>query len=201
MASLTEHVMINKLGDDLDSAINFVGGDTSCVTNIMQYPTVIREQLSANNIDLTSGIILEGDSCIIKSDDNGWDVYNTEYASGKKTGLNPNTLYIRICTAVRDIEPIYIDLTPVMSEIGEADIDIDAIIREVLNTSEIRDINDNINTLNDRVEVLEQAGEEDLDYIVEQVVNSTEIKSTYIARAELDDISLETEDIDDILTI
>ena len=50
MASLTEHVMINKLGDDLDEAITFVGGDTSNVSHIMQYPQIIREQLSANNI-------------------------------------------------------------------------------------------------------------------------------------------------------
>ena len=46
MASLTEHVMINKLGDDLDEAITFVGGDTSSVTNIMQYPQIIKDQLN-----------------------------------------------------------------------------------------------------------------------------------------------------------
>lgn len=45
MASLLEHVMINKLGDDLNAAILAVGGDTSSVDHIMDYPEIIRNQL------------------------------------------------------------------------------------------------------------------------------------------------------------
>ena len=79
MAGLVEHVMINKLNDDLDSAITFAGGDTSGVTNIMQYPQIIREQLGSGNIPTSKSIILEGDSCIITSSPEGWDEYNTDY--------------------------------------------------------------------------------------------------------------------------
>lgn len=49
MASLLEHVMINKLGDDLDAAITAVGGDTSNVDHIMDYPEIIRNQLINKN--------------------------------------------------------------------------------------------------------------------------------------------------------
>lgn len=132
--------MINKLGDDLDSAITFVGGDTSQVSNIMQYPDIIREQLSAQGVTPGKEIILEGDSCIIIADSEGRDEYNTEYAIGVKTGLNPGACYIRICTAVKDIEPVYIDLTPVMSNIESCDVDIDSIVKEVLSQIDLSDI-------------------------------------------------------------
>ena len=49
MASLLEHVMINKLGDDLNAAILAVGGDTSSVDHIMDYPEIIRNQLVNRN--------------------------------------------------------------------------------------------------------------------------------------------------------
>jgi hypothetical protein len=146
MASLTEHVMINKLGDDLDEAITFAGGDTSAVSHINQYPQVIREQLRAGGI-LENEILLEGDSCIIRSDENGWDVYNTKYASGKKTGLNPGTLYIRICTAVSGVEPVYIDATPILQDIDER-------LIVVQNT---------VNEVSERVVKLEEDNEEDQD--------------------------------------
>ena len=142
MADLIEHVMINKLGDDLDDAITTVGGDTSGVSHIMQYPSIIREQLSAQGITNIDKFLLEGDSCIIKADENGYDEYNTDYSQGTKTGLNPNTLYIRICTAIKDIEPVYIDLTPVTQLIGEGgeggNIDIDEIINNVINSTQMQ---------------------------------------------------------------
>ena len=137
MADLLEHVMINKLGDDLDEAITYVGGDTTSVRHISQYPDIIREQLSANGITLDKSIILEGDSCVIIADETGRDEYNTEYAVGVKTGLNPGAYYIRICTAVKDIEPVYIDLTPVTELIGggiPGDLDIDKIVNMVINS-------------------------------------------------------------------
>jgi hypothetical protein len=54
MGSLVEHALINKLDNDLNNAIKFVGGDTSNVTHISQYPDVIKGQLSStgNIIDL-----------------------------------------------------------------------------------------------------------------------------------------------------
>lgn len=140
MAGLVEHVMINKLNDDLDSAITFAGGDTSGVTNIMQYPQIIREQLGSGNIPTSKSIILEGDSCIITSSPEGWDEYNTDYASGRKTGLDPNTMYVRICTAVKDIEPVYISLTPVTDKIGTGGVDIDDIVNKVVDELDLSDI-------------------------------------------------------------
>lgn len=163
MADLLEHVMINKLGDDLDEAITYVGGDTSLVSHISQYPDIIREQLSANGITLDKTIILEGDSCVIIADETGRDEYNTEYAVGVKTGLNPGAYYIRICTAVKDIEPIYIDLTP---------------------------ITDLINL-----------GGADLDSIVQQVINSPIMKSTYMTKNDLDDLIINEKQLEQILTI
>ena len=140
MASLTEHVMINKLGDDLDNAITFVGGDTSSISNIMEYPQIIREQLSAGgSVNLTE-LILEGDSAIIIADETGRDEYNTKYATGIKTGLNPGAYYIRICTAIKNIEPVYIDLTPVTDLIqgGGESMDINTIINKVIESPEIK---------------------------------------------------------------
>ena len=162
MADLIEHVMINKLGDDLDDAITTVGGDTSGVSHIMQYPSIIREQLSAQGITNIDKFLLEGDSCIIKADENGYDEYNTDYAQGTKTGLNPNTLYIRICTAVKNIEPVYIDLTPVTQLIGEGgesgNIDIDEIINNVINSIQMQNnyvSNQKFDTLESNVTNLE----------------------------------------------
>lgn len=148
MAGLLEHVMINKLGDDLDEAITLVGGNTSGVTNIMQYPLIIKDQLTAGDAPAIpkKELILEGDTCIIKSDENGYDIYNTQYASGTKTGLNPNTLYIRICTAVKGIEPIYIDTTPLSEIIG--DIDMENIINEVIGSIPFTDEGVDANELN-----------------------------------------------------
>lgn len=168
MASLIEHAMINKLGDDLDSAITFAGGDTSSVTNIMQYPEIIKQQLSASGVNLNSSIILEGDSCVIKSDEDGRDYFNTEYASGIKTGLNPQTYYVRICTAVKDIEPVYIDMTPITDLIGTGeipgDLDMDAIVEAVLkeistdhfaSSEDLEKVSKSVDALDKRVDALE----------------------------------------------
>jgi len=137
MANLVEHVMINKLGDELDDAITFAGGDTSNVDNIMQYPIIIRDQLGKS---YNKNILIEGDSCIIIADKEGRDEYNTEYATGIKTGLNPEAYYIRICTAVKDIEPLYIDLTPITDLISEGGlINIEEIVSRIINSSEMQD--------------------------------------------------------------
>lgn len=165
MAGLVEHVMINKLGDDLDDAITFVGGDTSEVHNIMQYPRVIREQLMAGKIDLNKSIILEGDSCVIIADAEGRDQYNTEYATGIKTGLNPGAYYIRLCTAVSDIEPVYIDLTPIFSDIEIGGLDIDEVVSRVISSNEIK-----VAIQNEVNKVLSKyALQSDLDEIEERV--------------------------------
>ena len=198
MASITEHVMINKLGDDLDSAITFVGGDTSNVTNIMQYPQIIRDQLGCG-MQPRKEIILEGDSCIIEADEQGRDVYNTEYAIGEKTGLNPGTLYLRLCTAVKDIEPVYIDLTRISSG---SDADIEAIINQIIDDK----LNDyvtksDVASINDRLVVLEKKDEQDLEYIIRQVIESDTIQNTFISHNEMDEMILDEDQLEDILTI
>lgn len=254
MASLTEHVMINKLGDDLDEAITFVGGDTSMVDNIMQYPQVIKDQLSAGSIKWDKTLILEGDSCIIIADEGGRDIYNTEYAAGEKTGLNPGAYYIRICTAVEDIEPVYIDMTPVMELINSGDLtDINNSIKELdrriteleagdniteseililienslknyvtksdLDSLEVRVkdleerpegvsqstvqqiVNDSLIEINNRVENLEQESDQDLDYIVQQVIESDTIQNTFVSDIELENMMFTEEELDELLTI
>lgn len=223
MASLVEHAMINKLGDDLDSAITFVGGDTSSVTNIMQYPEIIKQQLSSSGINLNSSIILEGDSCVILSDEDGRDYFNTEYASGIKTGLNPETYYVRICTAVKDIEPVYIDLTPITNLIGSGelpgDIDLDAIVKAVLKEldedfakeSDLLKISSDVNGLKQKVEVLENAEpevtEEDLLGVKNELgariesIESIDITNNYVSKESLESMELvSTQDVADIVS-
>ena len=48
MANLTEHVMINKWDDDINSAIVEVGGDTSKSEGLPDYDDIIRTQLISN---------------------------------------------------------------------------------------------------------------------------------------------------------
>lgn len=191
MASLTEHVMINKLGDDLDDAITFVGGNTSSVTNIMQYPQIIREQLSASNIH-GDELVLEDDTCIIIATDDGRDEYNTRYASGVKTGLNPGAYYIRICTAVEDIEPVYIDLTPVTDLIqsGGGIVNIDTIVKKVIESPEIKtainqEIQSHLEDINNRLTVLENKEHLTTDD-VQDLINSS--LTNYVTKDELNDI-------------
>lgn len=201
MASLTEHVMINKLGDDLDSAITFVGGDTTGVDNIMQYPAIIREQLSASGINFNKSIILEGDSAVIIADSEGRDSYNTEYAVGEKTGLNPGAYYIRICTAVKDIEPVYIDLTPVIDLVSNGEsVDIDTIVDRVIKSPEIikviqNEINNQIYDLEKRISALEKRPEGVTeDRVLEIVDNSLE---GYAKKSDLDDkLDINTYNVD-----
>lgn len=72
MASLLEHVMINKLSDELNEAITAVGGDTSCASGPMDYPGIIRDQLSANGV--TGDKLEEGTGVVIEKVDGGWRV-------------------------------------------------------------------------------------------------------------------------------
>lgn len=118
MASLTEHVMINKLINGVSKSIKMVGGDVSNVSYPSDYATVIKDQLVRSNSTLSKEIILDGYSCIIESDEEGCDYYNTDYYAGVKQGLKPKTLYLRICPAVIDGSPIYIDLSRIMVENG-----------------------------------------------------------------------------------
>lgn len=48
MASLTEHVMINKLDDDINNAIVSVGGNTEGSSGLLDYPDIIKSQLTSN---------------------------------------------------------------------------------------------------------------------------------------------------------
>ena len=49
MGNLTEHVMINKWDDDINSAITFVGGNTYNSEGLPDYADIIRTQLIANS--------------------------------------------------------------------------------------------------------------------------------------------------------
>ena len=48
MASLTEHVMINKWDDDINNAIVSVGGNTEGSSGLPDYPDIIKSQLISN---------------------------------------------------------------------------------------------------------------------------------------------------------
>ena len=73
MASLLEHVMINKLSDELNEAITAVGGDTSCASGPMDYPDIIRDQLSANGFTGSNNLV-EGDGIAIEKVDGGYKI-------------------------------------------------------------------------------------------------------------------------------
>lgn len=206
MASLTEHVMINKLGDDLDSAITFVGGDTRGVSNIMQYPEVIRTQLVGRGEDgEVKEYITEDDTCIVIADEEGRVEYNTRYHSGEKTGLNPGAYYIQISTAIEGISPVYIDLTPIMDKIqeggGDVDVDkiVDRVIEEIMSSDEFQteiqneitnQVSSQLNTINSRIEALEN----------KEVYSKTEvnelIEETFLAMK--DDEGLSEDDVNEL---
>lgn len=188
MASLTEHVMINKLGDDLDEAITFAGGDTTDVTNIMQYPQIIKEQLSACcGSMMIKEMVLEGDSAIIIADEAGRDEYNTLYASGIKTGLNPDSYYIRICTAVKDIEPVYIDLTPVTDLIQTSGgvVNIDAIVKKVIESPEIKD------AINKEVQSTIENITTDIENITSNITTINQTLETKVDQADIEQIVID----------
>lgn len=50
MANLTEHVIINKLNKDINTAILAVGGDTTNADGLPHYSQVIRDQLISKNV-------------------------------------------------------------------------------------------------------------------------------------------------------
>lgn len=79
MANLLEHVMINKLGDDLGEAITEVGGDVSGIDNIMDYPEYIKNNLTAG-VPGESVLLQEGDGVIIKKNSNGYEIGATSEA-------------------------------------------------------------------------------------------------------------------------
>lgn len=156
MANLTEHVIINKWDNDINEAITAVGGNTEGAGGLPDYASIIREQLVARGVtptpEMGKEFILEGDSCVIEADATGCDPYNTEYAVGIKSGLIPGTLYLRLCTAVKDIEPVYIDLT----RVSGSDVDIEAIIDEVLKRIDIgENIKETIQEVTNQVDVIQ----------------------------------------------
>lgn len=194
MGNLTEHVMLNKWDNDINDAIVAVGGDTSGSSGLPDYASIIRNQLVAKGISPTpeagKELILEGDSCIIEADENGRDHFNTEYAVGIKTGLIPGTLYLRLCTAVKDIEPVYIDLTRVSG--GEI-MDIDVIINELLNsqsfinavkdetvqevTQEVTVLQENIEVVQNQILEIQDAKVDNTIYEQDQITLNTKIES------------------------
>ena len=165
MANLTEHVILNKWDNDINDAIVAVGGDTQGSAGLPDYAKIIREQLVARGATPSPSpgveFILEGDSCIIEADATGCDPYNTEYAVGIKSGLIPGVLYLRLCTAVKDIEPVYIDL----QRLTGTQVDIDAIINELLNSNTFQEITQDIEILQET-----KVDEEEVRVIVNNVL-------------------------------
>lgn len=73
MASLLEHVMLNKLSEEINDAINDVGGDTSNISGPMDYPDIIRDQLSAKGATEV-GVLKAGEGVTIKKISGGYEI-------------------------------------------------------------------------------------------------------------------------------
>lgn len=194
MADLTEHVIINKWDNDINSAIVSVGGDTEGASGLPDYASIIREQLIAKNCPSApvdgKEFILEGDSCIIEADENGCDPYNTEYAVGIKSGLNPGVLYLRLCTAVKNIEPVYVDLTRLMN----GSISVEQVVKELLKNDKF--VNNIKNEIAQDITVL-QKEIANVHNIVTTKVDSKEVQ--IIIDETLDQIILTEEEINSII--
>lgn len=158
MANLTEHVILNKWDNDINEAIVSVGGDTTGSAGLPDYARIIREQLVARGVnpDVKPGeeFILQADSYIIEPTSEGHDEYRTEYAAGIKTGLIPGHLYLRLCLAIKDIEPTYIDL----SRISGGIVDIDEIVNLLLNNQSFIDTlkGETIHEITQEVTIIQQ---------------------------------------------
>lgn len=63
--SLTDQVVINNFVNSVDEAIKAVGGDTSSVQYLCDYPRIIREQLLASGVNVE---LVEGDGIKITKD-------------------------------------------------------------------------------------------------------------------------------------
>lgn len=63
--SLTDQVIINNFANSIDEAIKDVGGDTSSVKYLCDYPRIIREQLLASGVNVE---FVEGDGIKITKD-------------------------------------------------------------------------------------------------------------------------------------
>lgn len=74
MASLLEHVMINKLSDELNEAITSVGGDTSSASGPKDYPGIIRDQLTLKGGTSEVGVLKEGDGITVKKISGGYQI-------------------------------------------------------------------------------------------------------------------------------
>jgi hypothetical protein len=176
MAGLLEHVMINKLGDDLDEAITFVGGDTSNVSHISEYPKVIKQQLTQGAALTIHEMIIPGESKLIISSNTGTDSYSTDYSVGTKEGLNPNTQYLRLCMALVGKEPVYIDMSP-LDRFNEDDI-----MNIILNSPEYKNIISELNSMKSSMDNLDkdiQSLEQTLDLTGDNINEELEsIKST-----------------------
>ena len=74
MASLLEHVMINKLSDELNEAITSVGGDTSSASGPNDYPGIIRDQLTLKGGTSEVGVLKEGDGITVEKISGGYQI-------------------------------------------------------------------------------------------------------------------------------
>ena len=73
MASLLEHVTLNKLTNELSDAIRDVGGVISDEDCPMDYPDIIREQLTAGSKNVF-GKLYGGDGVVIEQVEDGYKI-------------------------------------------------------------------------------------------------------------------------------
>ena len=129
MASLLEHVMINKLSDELNEAIISVGGDTSCASGPMDYPGIIRDQLSANGFTGSNSLV-EGDGVTIERVEGGYKISSNSSAvliddlqPIHNIDGDPNADVIPAGTSIQDVfEKLFEDILPTLPSIIQGDI-------------------------------------------------------------------------------
>lgn len=132
MSNLVNHVLMNKLDDELNEAIKEVGGDTSGATGPWDYPAIIKEQLGAKgscggeiSIDLKAGpgIIIkeiEGQKFIC-----GTSGVLTTGALNPPSGSykQPVSEVIEAGTPVQEVfEALFYKILPKMSSVYKGDI-------------------------------------------------------------------------------
>lgn len=134
MSNLVNHVLMNKLDDELNEAIKEVGGDTSGATGPWDYPAIIKEQLEAKGSGTGGGEISidlkAGPGIIIKEFQGQKFICSTSGALTTGALNPPSGSYkqpvsevIEAGTPVQEVfEALFYKILPKMSSVYKGDI-------------------------------------------------------------------------------
>ena len=117
--AVTDQVIINNFASNIDDSIKAVGGDTSSVQNLCDYPKIIREQLVASNVDVN---FTDGDGIVITKDGTNYIISAT---SGALTtgALTSGEYVIPKSTSIQKVfETMFADILPSLPSVVGGDI-------------------------------------------------------------------------------